>query len=895
MPNALGTFDIVYCVGPKDREIVKLSVQSVERFVSSYRRIYLISREPLHLANCIDISENEFPFQLPDINDVIGVPSRCGWYFQQLLKLYVKDVIPDLSSRYLIIDSDTVFLKDIQFFGVDPKGEERILFNCTDKENHGPYFEWMNRLHPDFHKRIRESGVVHHMMFDQIIVQSLREKVETYHQGKAFWRVFIEQVSPEHRAASGASEYELYFNYMLGYYPGLVGLRKLPFESVRQRLTEIPSHRSEAYINSHWWNREEDDFKYVQQEEDRAALRMKWKEGFSEEEIITGERLQQLCDVTCLTHEVDRFHTSLPSHVRRVFMDELLQGNVLDPERDRVIFVYTHLLDQFIKEIWPRIEHPVVVMTHNSDGVIDERYRSWIEDTKLLHLYSQNLLLVHPKATALPIGLANSMWPHGDTKSISALSKKANEGSRKERVALNFRVGTYIQHRCNVMRDLHRSGTDYVCDCISTNLLVQDCYREIQGYRYCACPRGNGPDTHRLWESLYLGCIPLVDEESGARQFKDLPMINISNWKDISRERLDAEYANLARKGSFHWDTLCMSWWKTQINSYKTKETINGSKVQGSFVLSYQGILPDYLEICIRQIRYWSPRNDIYIAYDAHPGNMGKINKWSCISGVKWIKISSLRRTEWHQTFDCQYMNRSMNGFWKYATERFFVVEEVMRQYDLQDVFHLEADNMIYFNYAVELPRFQGASSNADGTSAMLAPSDNDTRYIAGVCYIPTVENLCKMNQFFAERSRHQAEMEQMMVFSQLYPNSLRSLPVLPTDYQGNFTPLEGNPVKEPHRFSRYTLVFGGVFDAAALGQYLGGIDKIHNPGNTDGFINPHSAYRISEMKVKYSDGGSLTGSSTCPWISTSSSGEEWYRVYNLHIHSKELSRFQSF
>ena len=25
-----------------------------------------------------------------------------------------------------------------------------------------------------------------------------------------------------------------------------------------------------------------------------------------------------------------------------------------------------------------------------------------------------------------------------------------------------------------------------------------------------AAPRGNGLDTHRLWEALYLGCVPIV-------------------------------------------------------------------------------------------------------------------------------------------------------------------------------------------------------------------------------------------------------------------------------------------------------------------------------------------------------------------------------------------------
>ena len=33
---------------------------------------------------------------------------------------------------------------------------------------------------------------------------------------------------------------------------------------------------------------------------------------------------------------------------------------------------------------------------------------------------------------------------------------------------------------------------------------------ELSAYRFCFCIRGNGLDTHRFWESLYLGVIPVV-------------------------------------------------------------------------------------------------------------------------------------------------------------------------------------------------------------------------------------------------------------------------------------------------------------------------------------------------------------------------------------------------
>jgi hypothetical protein len=33
-------------------------------------------------------------------------------------------------------------------------------------------------------------------------------------------------------------------------------------------------------------------------------------------------------------------------------------------------------------------------------------------------------------------------------------------------------------------------------------------------YKYVICPRGNGIDTHRVWEALYLGVVPVVHHTS---------------------------------------------------------------------------------------------------------------------------------------------------------------------------------------------------------------------------------------------------------------------------------------------------------------------------------------------------------------------------------------------
>jgi hypothetical protein len=56
-------------------------------------------------------------------------------------------------------------------------------------------------------------------------------------------------------------------------------------------------------------------------------------------------------------------------------------------------------------------------------------------------------------------------------------------------------------------------------------------------YKYCLCPEGNGVDTHRLWEALLLGSVPIVKNTAFTRVIQhytrgEIPMIVMDSWWD---------------------------------------------------------------------------------------------------------------------------------------------------------------------------------------------------------------------------------------------------------------------------------------------------------------------------------------------------------------------------
>ena len=59
-------------------------------------------------------------------------------------------------------------------------------------------------------------------------------------------------------------------------------------------------------------------------------------------------------------------------------------------------------------------------------------------------------------------------------------------------------------------------------------------------------------------------------------------------------------------------------------------------------------------------------------------------------------------------------------------------------------------------------------------------------------------------------------------------------------------------PQKDKKKFSNYVDNLKGLFDAAALGQYLFGIDPIHKTTNTDGFINESTCFKINKQSLQW-------------------------------------------
>ncbi len=233
MKKPLESIDIIIPTHKKDLQILEYCIAAAKEKVVGVGRVIVISRER-YSENAEWFDEKLFPFSMESIQEIIG--GTYGWYYQQLLKFYAPLVIPNISENVLVLDSDTVFFRQVEM--LDEEG--RALCNVT-RDNNPNRSDFDQRVAAHTAKILPElalknlpsefqnvSGISHMMIFNREILRDLFAKVEKHHGGdEPFYKIFLKLADTIH----SASEYQIYFNFLLIYHKEKIRVRKLSFKN----------------------------------------------------------------------------------------------------------------------------------------------------------------------------------------------------------------------------------------------------------------------------------------------------------------------------------------------------------------------------------------------------------------------------------------------------------------------------------------------------------------------------------------------------------------------------------------------------------------------------------------------------------------------------------------
>lgn len=288
----------------------------------------------------------------------------------------------------------------------------------------------------------------------------------------------------------------------------------------------------------------------------------------------------------------------------------------------------------------------------------------------------------------------------------------------------------------------------------------------------------------------------------------------------------------------------------------------------------------DYLNDSIEQLFIFN--KDINLTVVVNRNNKSRIKN----KNVNLISYEKIKKTREHQMFISSNKHRtSRNRFWIYSTERFFILYEVMKQLELKRAFHIESDNMIYRDLSELYPIFRKHFGKTLGV-----PFDNENRGIGSFIYIPRKEILMNFLQFINKRIEYvENDMQLLSKYRIEHPEKIKPLPIINSEYHNNYK-LQSQKYgicQNPEIFFKEYDNFDSIFDAAAIGQYIGGCDP-RNKKNKEGFINETCIFSCENVKIEWEYDYERR------MIPVMKIGNNKCIINNLHIHSKNLKKFIS-
>ena len=204
--------------------------------------------------------------------------------------------------------------------------------------------------------------------------------------------------------------------------------------------------------------------------------------------------------------------------------------------------------EKYKKKIW---------IFHNSDEIFDIKTKKKLDFFQPKKCFSQNLTIQQKNYFYLPIGLENGKFHnHGNTEDFKKLRKM--RFYKISRILYGFNITN--PQRIKIKKNISKLK---ICD--ETKGWNSYFYRRILSkYMFVICPEGNGIDTHRLWEALYLKTIPIIKKNkiSPFLQKANLPILILNDWSDLTKfyeSKLKSFYAK--KKRFFNNNFLNQKYW----------------------------------------------------------------------------------------------------------------------------------------------------------------------------------------------------------------------------------------------------------------------------------------------------------------------------------------------
>jgi hypothetical protein len=276
---------------------------------------------------------------------------------------------------------------------------------------------------------------------------------------------------------------------------------------------------------------------------------------------------------------------SLTEYYSKSVLDSLFSHFI--ESKHIVVFVATEYLETYLPYLLT-VQYPFVLITTSNDDpcipyyyfpcrnpVIQQAHDELLAHPRLLRWFTKNPSISHPKLAPIPLGPKWQYTNHeffGEPKEPILKVLRTHcltplENFRNKDKLLYFYFGQttddpfYAPHK-GIRQDvleICQKGFPLSAGADFENYLIS-----LREHRFALSPPGRGLDTHRTWEALMVGTIPIIIRSPLDILYDKLPVLIIDDWSIITPEYLEERYVEF-KKGTYDFSRLYAPYWKEKV------------------------------------------------------------------------------------------------------------------------------------------------------------------------------------------------------------------------------------------------------------------------------------------------------------------------------------------
>lgn len=183
----------------------------------------------------------------------------------------------------------------------------------------------------------------------------------------------------------------------------------------------------------------------------------------------------------------------------------------------------------------------------------------------LARLFTSNCNINHDRVAWLPFGLGVADFQDKEGPAKDLILRYRNF-PKTDLLYVNFANHTYQRNNLNSYYSqlVYQLKHPWLTWTVGTS--QENYFQEMSCHEFCLCPFGNGLDSYRIWECLYCGVIPIIQDCVFSQNLTaaGLPIYIVPNLFELTETSLLKVYSNMMTQ-TFNLNALRLSWWREQI------------------------------------------------------------------------------------------------------------------------------------------------------------------------------------------------------------------------------------------------------------------------------------------------------------------------------------------